>query len=67
MGSAPQAWPCISLSSVFFATVTGRSFQLHIEHVAFGEVQPRSDQQHPHICLHRRFGASTTATSQPSR
>ena len=67
MGSAPQARPRISLSSVFFATVTGRSFQLHIKHIALGEVQPRSEQQHPHIRLNRRFGASTTATSQPPR
>ena len=56
----------MSLLRAFSATISKLRLQLHIEHVAFGEVQPRSQQQHPHIGLHRRFGASTTATSQPS-
>ena len=57
----------MSLLRAFSATVSKLRFQLHIQNVAFGEVQPRSQQQNPHICLHRRFGASTTATSQPPR
>ena len=44
------------------ATISERRLQLDIEHVAFGEVQPRGQQQHPHIGLHRRLGAALQRT-----